>query len=53
MKPWKKKFQDLYMTLDIKPFGKWKKAVRSYERNYGKKEIKEQLKEMENEKANK
>jgi len=46
MKPYKKAFQKLYQFLDIKPFGKWKRALKGKERMDNKKEIRKQVKDM-------
>ena len=47
MRDYKKKFQAFWMTLDIKPFGKWKRAIEGSNRMNAKKDIRKQLKEMD------
>ena len=47
MKAYKKKWQDVYMSLDIKPFGKWKRAIEGSVRMAAKKEIRREVAELE------
>lgn len=44
MKQWRKKFQAYWMTLDIKPFGKWKRAVEGSERMKARDEARRHMK---------
>jgi hypothetical protein len=45
VKAWKRKFQQTYQSLDIKPFGKWKRAIEGSVRMDAKKEIRKQQEE--------
>lgn len=42
MKEWRREFQKKYMALDIKPFGKWKKAIEGSNRMKARKEARKE-----------